>query len=141
MALGVFFPIGLAAGSQGSTFAHCCEQINSDSARSARNDQGKHATSHKSAVPMDICAMYGVDVPGRAWKYLKNMDAHRLHMAMGSPGKWSQHQPDRRQEVFGQCSHAHRVTLRAGPAQGQGMDIPKPFKNPHSTPDTPRSLS
>lgn len=60
------FPIGLAAGSQGSKFAHCCEQINYGSARSARKVWEKHATSHKSVVPRDICTMCGVNMPGRA---------------------------------------------------------------------------
>lgn len=59
------FPIGLAVGSQGSTFAHCCEQINCGSVRIPRKVWEKRATSHKSAVPRDICTVCGVDVPGR----------------------------------------------------------------------------
>lgn len=76
---GTVFPIALAAGSQGNTFAHCCEQINYGSARSARKVWGKRATSHRSAVLRDICTMCGVDVPGRA----------RVWMLMGSLGPWA----------------------------------------------------
>lgn len=76
MVLDVVFPLGVTAALQRSTFAHCCEQINYGSGRSARKVWGKHAISHKSAVPRDVRTMCGVDVPGRA----------RVGMLMGSTG-------------------------------------------------------
>ena len=42
---------------------------------------------------------------------------------MGSPGQWSQHQPERVQEVFGQCSQACAVTPGDGLVQSQELDL------------------
>lgn len=37
--------------------------------------------------------------------------------------KWSQHQPDRDQEAFPQCSHTHGVVLGDGAMQAQELDL------------------
>lgn len=60
---------------------------------------------------------------GLCWIGKGSAPSRWLDSGAGFPGKWSQHQPDRVQGVFGQCYQALSETLGGGPVQCQELDF------------------
>lgn len=57
----------------------------------------------------------------------------RLYIRKGSPGKWSQQQPDTVQDAFGQLSQGHGVMFGMFfTVPGAGLDVPdEPLPTQH----------